>query len=74
MWFVHRAGDDLDAQTSLVRTAIEAIHAKRLRAAVHATTLETARLAVDAGADILVHSVGDREVDEAFVQAWSAGA
>jgi imidazolonepropionase-like amidohydrolase len=68
IWFVHRSGDDLAAQSALVRTAIGAIHKAGLRAAVHATSLDTARLAVDAGADILVHSVGDREVDEAFVR------
>ena len=69
IWFVHRRGDDLAAQTALVREAIRAIHERKLRAAVHATTLETARIAVDAGADILVHSVGDVEVDDAFVGA-----
>lgn len=69
IWFVHRAGDDLAAQALLVRAAIEASHARKLRAAVHATTLDTARLAVEAGADILVHSVGDREVDDRFVDA-----
>jgi imidazolonepropionase-like amidohydrolase len=69
IWFVHRRGDDLAAQSALVRTAIDTIHAKKLRAAVHATTLETARVAVEAGADILVHSVGDREVDAEFVKA-----
>lgn len=69
IWFVHRPGDDLAVQAGLVQAAIAAIHAKGLRAAVHATTLETARIAVDAGADVLVHSVGDREVDEAFVAA-----
>ncbi len=68
IWFVHRSGDDLAAQSALVRTAIDAIHKAGLRAAVHATSLDTARLAVDAGADILVHSVVDREVDEAFVR------
>lgn len=68
IWFVHRAGDDLAAQSALVRAAIAAIHAKGVRAAVHATTLETARIAVDAGADVLVHSVGDREVDDRFVE------
>lgn len=67
IWFVHREADDLAAEAALVRAAIETIHAAKLRAAVHATTLETARIAVDAGADILVHSVGDREVDEDFV-------
>jgi len=67
IWFVHRRGDDLAAQAALVRTAIDAIHRAKLRAAVHATSLETARIAVEAGADILVHSVGDREVDDDFV-------
>ena len=69
IWFVHRRGDDLAAQVALVRAAIAAIHAKGFRAAVHATTLETARASVDAGADILVHSVGDAEVDDPFVKA-----
>jgi imidazolonepropionase-like amidohydrolase len=36
-------------------------------AAVHATELDTARAAVAAGADILVHAVFDRPVDDAFV-------
>ena len=66
IWFVSRRGDDLEKQAALVRAAIAAIHAKKLRA-VHATSLETARIAVKAGADILVHSVGDREVDDDFV-------
>jgi hypothetical protein len=64
IWFVHRAGDDLASQAALVRVAVEAAHKAGLRAAVHATTLQTAVLAVDAGADILVHSVGDRDVDD----------
>jgi imidazolonepropionase-like amidohydrolase len=67
IWFVSRQGDDLAAQAALVRSAITHIHARKLRAAVHATSLETARVAVRAGADILVHSVGDRELDDEFV-------
>jgi len=67
IWFVHRPEGDLQAEAKLVRAAIQAAHAAKLRAAVHATTLETARIAVEAGADILVHSVGDREIDDAFV-------
>jgi imidazolonepropionase-like amidohydrolase len=67
IWFVSRQGDDLAAQAALVRSAITHIHARKLRAAVHATSLETARIAVLAGADILVHSVGDRELDDEFV-------
>lgn len=34
---------------------------------VHATELETARAAVEAGADVLVHDVTDAEVDEEFL-------
>ena len=54
-------------QPTSVRSAITHIHARKLRAAVHATSLETARIAVQAGADILVHSVADRELDDEFV-------
>ena len=67
IWFVSRQGDDLAAQAALVRSAITQIHARKLRAAVHAPSLETARIAVQAGADILVHSVADRELDDEFV-------
>ena len=47
---------------------IEESHARKLRVAVHATELEAARVAVEAGADLLVHSVTDKLVDEAFVK------
>ena len=67
IWFVSRQGDDLAAQAALVRSAITQIHARKLRAAVHAPSLETARIAVQVGADILVHSVADRELDDEFV-------
>ena len=39
-----------------------------MRVAVHATELETARAAVEEGADVLVHSVIDKEVGDAFVK------
>ncbi|PYJ95962.1 MAG: hypothetical protein DME68_09400 [Verrucomicrobia bacterium] len=47
---------------------MEESHARKLRVAVHATELETARAAVEEGADILVHSVIDKPVDDAFVK------
>ena len=40
-----------------------------LRVAVHATELAGARVAVEAGAAVLVHSVFDQPVDDAFVAA-----
>jgi imidazolonepropionase-like amidohydrolase len=68
IWFIHRNNDDLKKQTELVRAAIEHAHAAAVRVAVHATQLEVARAAVEAGADVLVHSVDDRPVDDAFLQ------
>jgi imidazolonepropionase-like amidohydrolase len=68
IWFIHRRGDDLEEQSLLVEAAIAEAHDAGVRVAVHATELEVARAAVQAGADILVHSVGDRLVDQEFIQ------
>jgi imidazolonepropionase-like amidohydrolase len=51
-----------------VRATVEESHAHKIRVAVHATELETARAAVEEGADILVHSVIDKRVDDAFAK------
>jgi len=52
----------------VVDATIDEAHNAGIRVAVHATELETARAAVEAGADILVHSVSDQRVDDAFVR------
>ena len=52
----------------VVEATIDEAHNAGLRVAVHATELETARAAVEAGADILVHSVFNAPVDDAFVR------
>lgn len=52
----------------VVRAVIEESHRLKLRVAVHATELEAARASVEEGADLLVHSVTDKLVDERFVQ------
>lgn len=67
VWYIHRPGDDLAAQEAIVRATAEAAHAAGLRLAVHATELQTAKSALHAGADILVHSVEDAPVDEEFI-------
>jgi imidazolonepropionase-like amidohydrolase len=61
--------DDLAARTAILRAAIAAAHEAKVRVAVHATTFDAAAAAVEAGADILVHSVADRDVDDGFVKA-----
>ena len=67
VWFVFRPGDDLAAGKALVAATVDEARKGGVRTAVHATELETARAAVEAGADVLVHSVFDKPVDDAFV-------
>jgi imidazolonepropionase-like amidohydrolase len=68
VWFIYRPGDDLAAGKAIVAATVEEARASGLRVAVHATQLETARAAVEAGAAVLVHSVTDKPVDDAFVK------
>lgn len=51
-----------------MQAVIEESHKNGLRVAVHATERVTAMLAVQAGADYLVHDVEDEPVDAAFIQ------
>ena len=67
VWFVFRPGDDLAAGKALVAATVDEARKGGVRTAVHATELETARAAVEEGADVLVHSVIDKPVDDAFV-------
>jgi imidazolonepropionase-like amidohydrolase len=67
LWWVLGPGEPPVAWAPVARAAIDDAHAHGLRVAVHATELETARAAVTAGADVLVHSVVDQDVDDAFV-------
>ncbi|PZR72706.1 MAG: amidohydrolase [Chthoniobacterales bacterium] len=52
----------------IVHAVVEESHKLKLRVAVHATELEAARASAEEGADLLVHSVTDKLVDEAFVK------
>jgi imidazolonepropionase-like amidohydrolase len=52
----------------VVVAAADEAHRAGLRVAAHATELETARAALRAGADILVHSVFDRPVDDGLIE------
>jgi imidazolonepropionase-like amidohydrolase len=67
LWWIRRPTDNLDAQAEIMSAAIEESKSRGVRVAVHATELETAKAAVRAGADILVHSVTDRLVDNEFI-------
>jgi len=68
IWYIVDKDHPVDAFRPTVGATIEESHAHKIRVAVHATELETARAAVEEGADILVHSVIDKPVDDAFVK------
>src|ERR1700756_5299850 len=68
IWYIVDKDHPVDAFRPIARATIEESHAHKIRVAVHATELETARAAVEEGADVLVHSVIDQPVDDAFVK------
>src|SRR5437660_2728389 len=68
IWYIVDKDHPVESFRSIVRATIDESHAHKIRVAVHATELDTARAAVEEGADVLVHSVIDRPVDEAFVK------
>lgn len=68
IWYIVNKDHPVDSFRPIVRATIEESHANKIRVAVHATELETARAAVEEGADVLVHSVIDKPVDDRFVQ------
>jgi imidazolonepropionase-like amidohydrolase len=72
VWFIHQPGDDLAQQEEMVQAAAQTAHAAGVRVAVHATELAVAKAALRAGADFLVHSVGDVAVDAEFLQLAKA--
>lgn len=67
IWYIVDKDHPVDSFRPTVRATVDESHARRLRVAVHATELETARAAIEEGADVLVHSVIDKEIDDAFV-------
>ena len=73
IWYIVSADRPAQSSYETVAAIIDEAHASDLRVAVHATDLDTAKLAVKAGADILVHTVDNVEVDEAFINAAKDG-
>ena len=68
IWYIVEKDHPIESFRPIVHATIEESHAHKIRVAVHATELETARAAVEEGADVLVHSVIDKPVDDAFVR------
>lgn len=66
VWYIAEEPDDADQSYEIVEATIQESHENGLKVAVHATQLYTAKLAIKAGADILVHSIDD-PIDQDFI-------
>ena len=67
IWYIVRKGEKAEDHLPIIRAVVDESRKNGLPVIVHATELETARRAVEAGCDVLVHSVFDKKVDDAFL-------
>lgn len=68
IWYINLPDLTADQTFKLIQAAIDESHKHDLPVAVHATELSTAKLAVKAGANFLVHNVDDEPVDQEFIK------
>ena len=68
IWYIVLPRQSAAQTLPIVKATIEESHKNNLKVAVHATEYATAKLAVEAGCDILVHSIDDKVADPAFLQ------
>ncbi len=67
IWFIVPRDGNFTPNLPIIEATIDEAHAAGVRVAVQATQLEAARASVQAGADVLVHSVDDEVVDDEFI-------
>ena len=67
IWYITLPTQTAESTYDIVEATIKESHKHDLKVAVHATELNTAKLAIRAGADILVHSVDDA-IDQDFIR------
>lgn len=67
IWYIVRPGADTTALKAVVRSIADEAHRRHARLIVHATGLWEAKDALRAGADLLVHGVFDKPVDDEFI-------
>ncbi|PHN06247.1 amidohydrolase family protein [Flavilitoribacter nigricans] len=68
IWYIATRELSAESTYEIIEATIAESHRHGLKVAVHATQLNTAKLAIKAGADILVHSVDD-PVDDEFIRS-----
>ena len=67
IWFIVTPEQTVEASTPAVVASVEEARKLGMPVIVHATGLAEAKVAVKAGAHLLVHSVGDLPVDDEFL-------
>ncbi|HEY2291328.1 MAG TPA: amidohydrolase family protein [Thermoanaerobaculia bacterium] len=68
VWYIVDNDHPVEKLAPAVHAAGEAAHAHNLPLIVHATGLAEAKEALRAGANLLVHSVGDKPIDDEFLE------
>ena len=66
IWYISLPTLPADQTYQIVQAAVDESHSHGLAVAIHATQLMTAKLAIKAGADVLVHSVS-QPIDSEFI-------
>ena len=67
IWYINLPYFPADSAFPMVKAVVEESHKLGLPVAIHATELNTAKLAIRAGGDYLVHSVSE-SIDDEFIQ------
>lgn len=67
IWYVVPRGQTPETNFDTVKSWVKESHKAGFNVAIHAQELATAKAAVRAGADILVHSIDDKEIDKEFI-------
>jgi len=76
IWFIVSIGGDIEKNARkyepMLKAIVEEAHKNNLKVAVHATERIAAEIAVQNGADFLVHSVEDEVVSDVFLKLLKA--
>ncbi len=73
VWFINVPDQDFEVLSAAVKVAGIEAKSAGIPLIVHATGLEEAKVALRAGAHLLVHSVWDQPVDDEFIELAKAG-
>src|SRR5690606_15047540 len=71
-WRYGQSADNTSMDEWTLKAIVDEAHKATLKVVTHTVTVERASFAARAGVDIIVHSLQDRELDDATVEAMKA--